>query len=474
MVMLQFYFYKRQVSFNLLTKFACLCFVLFFCQFFFIQEVLAETRVFTLSKAIDTALTNAPNVLAKLAELKGAESAAKAAKGSLLPQINAYANYSRLSDPVAVVPIKGFGRNPPYFSKDIYKMGINIYVPIYQGGKLRANFKKAQFNKKAQEYGLKAFKETLAAQVSTTFYEIIYLKALLEAKNITYKALEAQYENAKAAYRVGKIAQLDLMELETQLSSQHQKIVNTQQAIIRAGQQFMFLLGLSPTSEFQLKGSLDANNFIADFNPHDFQNQVYLETIIDKRPDIVSAKHQVRAAQEGVKAAKALHMPNVALIGDYGRHAGSGFEGNEEVWSAGVNLNLNIFSGGTISAKVSQAQAKLLAAEQQLRQRKSEAITQISMALSSLKEAEARIQLANKVQDTAEEAFRIEKLKYEKGAGTITDVLKAQATWDETKASLVKALFDKTKALTDLYLYTGTLLNHLEKIHSANFENRGE
>jgi len=461
-------YFKGKVSCGILTKLVCALSLFLLIMLFAGQAVMAQPKVFTLSEATEIALTKAPDVLSRLAQLEGVKSETKMAKGSLYPQLNAYANFSRLSDPVAVVPIKGFGRNPPYFSRDLFKAGINFYMPIYQGGKLRADLKKAQFKEKAETYSLNAYKEVLAAQVANTFYAVIYLKSLLKAKQVTFKALEAQKENAEAAYNVGKIAKLDLMEIETQLASQHQEIVSTREAITRTRQQFALLLGLTPPYDFVLQGSLgpEVNKHLDTLvvKPDDLKKEVILAEIIDRRSDIIAAQNQLVSAKQGVRAAKALHMPSLALVGDYGRHAGSGLEGNEEVWSFGVNLNFNIFSGGTISAKISQAEARVLAAEQQLKQLKAQAASQILAALSSLEEAEARIYLAESVQHTAEEAFRIERLKYEKGAGTISDVLKAQASWDSAKASLVKALFDKLKAITDLRLYTGTILDDYPKI----------
>ncbi len=425
----------------------------------------ADQTVLTLQDAVEIALSASPTVKVKQAELTSARQTSRAVKGRLFPQVNAYVGYSRLSDPVAVVPIKGFGGNLPYFSKDLYRSGINLTLPIYQGGRLRADLKKSDLEEKAQEKSLKSFKEDLVAQVTNAFYSILYLSALLDAKNTTLSALNTQRENAHLALKLGRIAPLDLMEIDTQIASQRQEIVGTREALSRMHQHLATLLGLSPLKAFEVKGDLELEGkrlfetmrFILESDELALCDKA-MDELIDQRADIQQAERQLRAAEQALKAAKALHLPSLELVGDYGRRAGWGFTGDEEVWSLGINLNLNIFSGGAISAKVAQAQARLAAARQRLRSLRLQASSQILSAISSFKEAVARLELSRSVQDTAYEAYRIEKLKYEKGAGTVTDMLKAQAAWDQAKDSMIRALYDRVSALTALRLYTGRTL----------------
>ncbi len=62
----------------------------------------------SLHEAITLALQDSPFLNAHSAEVRGAVEGEKASKGQLLPRLDAYAGYQRTSDPVVVVPIKGF------------------------------------------------------------------------------------------------------------------------------------------------------------------------------------------------------------------------------------------------------------------------------------------------------------------------------------------------------------------------------
>ncbi|HDZ76225.1 MAG TPA: TolC family protein, partial [Desulfobacteraceae bacterium] len=80
--------------------------------------------------------------------------------------------------------------------------------------------------------------------------------------------------------------------------------------------------------------------------------------------------------------------------------------------------------------------------------------SQVYAALSSLREAGARITLAGQARLTAAEAYKVETLRYKKGTGTVTDLLQAQAAWWTAKALYIRALFDRQQAVTALRLAT--------------------
>jgi len=415
----------------------------------------AHAGTYTLDQAIEMALANNPGLQADQMEEEASKAALRSAKGQLSPQINAYSSYRRLSDPAAVVPIKGFGGTFPYFSRDQYSTGLRFSVPIFQGGKLQADVRAASSARAAARAGTTRNRQLLVAQVTDIFNFILYLKALLSAQADTLEALKKARADAALRLQLGRVAPLDLMEIDTEVASQEQTIVSTRETLRRARQRLAVLMGLEPSADLRVAGELTA---LPSFQS--VSDSVSVEELLEKRPDVIKAQRELEKAQAALDRAKGLRLPTLELFGDYGRRAGSGFEGNEEVWSAGVNLSLNIFSGGSISAKIAEAQAKVMAAQKRLNALRLEARYQLLSALSALREAEARLILSRKVQESAEEAFRIEKLRYERGAGTVTDLLKAQAAWQTAKAQLTKALYDKMAAITAVRLSTGTILSH--------------
>lgn len=93
------------------------------------------------------------------------------------------------------------------------------------------------------------------------------------------------------------------------------------------------------------------------------------------------------------------------------------------------------------------------------------AFREIKDALSRIKEARHRFETSRIALNTSKESFRIEELKYETGAGTITDSLLAQAAWLRTRANMLQALFDFHDAVADYRLALGTIDREFRRIN---------
>jgi len=406
----------------------------------------------TLDQALDAALTQSPLIASSRSDVEAARQGRRAAQGRRLPQVNLYARATRLSDPQAVIPIKSFGGEPPVFSRDQYGAGVTFRIPLYEGGRLKNQVTVAELSRAISESGLRLTTQDLIADVTNVFNRILYLNGLIAAEEETLSALEKSRDDAAVKLKVGRIAPVDLMRMETQAAEQKQALIQSREDERRSRQTLALLLGWDPSREPEAVGTLsppDPGTVPAE--------GVKAEAIIENRPDVQRAIREAKKAEADLELAKGLHLPSVDLVGDYGKRAGSSGEGDEEVWSGGVAMNLNLFSGGAIAAEVGQAKARLVAAEEDLRQTRLNASTEVMHAVSNVRESGHRFEVAASARATAEETFRIEDLRYRKGAGTVTDSLLAQGAWLAARANELSALFDMQKAAVDYRLAAGTI-----------------
>ncbi len=373
----------------------------------------------------------------------------KAAIGALLPRLDSYASYHRLSDPSAVVPIKQFGGKAPVFSRDHYSMGIVMKIPIFEGGRNWRRLTSAEISEAISRESLHLSRQELVAGITNMFNRILYLEKLVESQEEILAALKKAEADAKKRLEVGRIAPVDLMRISTQVAEQEQALVTAREDTLRSRQTLARMIGMPPSWQPRIAGtlSLPATEVEAMPKPKD----------ISRRPDVIRAEKEVRLAENQVKYEMGYHLPSVDLVGDYGRRAGSGFDGNEEVWTGGVEVSFNIFSGGSIDARVRQARAKLLAAQEMLRHTRLTALTEVENALSDLREARKRYAVAEKSVETARETWRIEELKYRTGAGTVTDSLLSQSAWSQAEAARLAALYQYQAAQVAYELATGSV-----------------
>ncbi len=411
----------------------------------------AETLL-TLKEAIKTGLKQSPLLASSRFNLQASSLGTKAARGQLFPQLDSYAGYTRLSDPTVIVPIKEFGGPAPAFSRDHYSLGMTMKIPLFEGGRNWTRLSSEKISEAISAETLHLTSQELIADITNIFNRILYLEKLVLSRKNTLYALEKARNDAKERLAVGRVAPVELMRIETQVAEQEQALVTAREECVRARQLLARFIGREPAWQPEISGTLSLPD--PGFLP---AADARGEADISRRPDIRKALQEVKLADIEVKYLNGYNLPSVNLVGDYGRRAGSGVNNDEEVWSGGVRMSLNLFSGGTITARVQQARAKALAAGEHLRQTRLQAMTQVKNAISRLRETGKRYQVAETALSTAKETWRIEDLKYRTGAGTITDSLLAQSSWSQAEAATLAALYDYHNAKVEYLLACGTI-----------------
>ena len=90
-----------------------------------------------------------------------------------------------------------------------------------------------------------------------------------------------------------------------------------------------------------------------------------------------------------------------------------------------------------------------MAERERLRALELSARREIAHAVSLMSQAMEEVAQLDAARRTAKEAFRVESLKYRTGAGTVTDMLLAQAAWFQAEANYLGALYRLASAFVE-------------------------
>ncbi len=412
----------------------------------------ATADILTLEQAIKTGLKQSPLIASGEFTLQASAQGTKAARGQFFPQLDSYAGYMRQSDPTVIVPIKEFGGPAPAFSRDHYSLGVTMKIPLFEGGRNWTRLSSEKIAEIISREMLQQTRQELVANITNIFNRVLYLEKLIISRKNTLYALQKARDDARERLEVGRVAPVELMRIETQVAEQEQSLVTAKEECVRTRQLLARFLGREPSWRPDISGNLSLPDRTFPPAAHTGGGPD-----ISLRPDIKKAMQEVKLADSEVKYLNGYNLPSISLVGDYGRRAGSGVNNDEEVWSGGVRMSFNLFSGGTIMARVHQARAKAMAAKEYLRQARLVAMTQVENAISRLLETGKRYQVAEKALSTAKETWRIEDLKYRTGAGTVTDSLLAQSSWSQAEAGTLAALYDYHTAKVEYLLAVGTI-----------------
>jgi outer membrane protein TolC len=157
-----------------------------------------------------------------------------------------------------------------------------------------------------------------------------------------------------------------------------------------------------------------------------------VERALVNRPDVIAALGKVRAAEAGVRRARATYGPTISVGAQfYGNFGGFSTGGpfltvSQPGYNALLNLDWPLFDGGAREARLATAQSELSAARAGLDGARDRAVEEVTSAYDQLQTSAAEYQAALVVAQTAATALDAATDAYRSGVGPLTDVISAE------------------------------------------------
>jgi len=409
-----------------------------------------------LVEAIEIALERNPEVAAVGHDAAAAQARKDAAWGAMLPAVSAEGAYTHYLDDQRLVQAR-FNGEPGVFSEDIYSGDLVLRIPLFAGGKLINEARAANLLSQASEHRLGRTREELIFNVTSVFYGILAQEKLIDSLAFSQEALVSHLKRVNDLIAAQKAARVDRLRTEVRLADVQQKTVREKNALAVQKQLLTNLMGAEPTSPtLELQGALD------EMTTTSLTMAEGIAAAFVARPDYLAARQELEAQGRRIDVARAGHSPTVGLFGAYGgRWAANpseqpmGAGNSEDVGRVGIGVEIPLFQGGRIRARVKEERAKLAAAQERLHKLELQIRLEVETALLNFGSASERARTLRKSVEQAEESLRIERQKYELGRGAIVDVLDAQAALLEAETNYYRALADVNVARAQIDLAEG-------------------
>jgi len=411
----------------------------------------------TLPEAIRVALAQNPEVAASGWDADAATARRLEAIGAVLPSLHAVSGYNHYLDAQRLVPAR-FNGELGAFSRNIFSSDLVITMPLFTGGRLISEFKAAELLQQAAEHRLSRTREELVFNVASAFFSILKQRHVIESVEFSRKALQEHVQRVQDLIEAQKATKVDLLRIQVRLADLQEQLVrerNTLQIQLRVMANLLGLEGEEPSVE--LVGDLTLPGPEPALSVPQGVAQAYVN-----RGDYLAARATVEAQAKNVDAARAAYWPTVAMQGSYGwRWAAQasdlpeGIASQDDVARLGVLMDIPLFEGGRITARVREQRSRLAAAQERLRQLELQIRLDVETALLNMQSARERIEATQTSIEQAKESLRIEREKYDVGKGTTTDVLDAQSALLTSQTAFYRALSDYRIAEAQLRLATG-------------------
>jgi outer membrane protein len=397
---------------------------------------------FDLQSAIGFALKNNPTLRSVQRTIDTEKYGIDAARSERWPRIDFGAGVTRYKYPtpltpiVITPPITTLATDLPDFERTIYDGSVSFRLALFRGGRIVRNIRIAETRKAVAQDNYSGAQQDLIYNVTSVYYKILQLQNLTTSQEASLKQLETHRANVEDFLRAGSVARIDLLRAETELAHGQDNLLIVRNNVASAMELLKTLLGID---EPGVHISLTQEPPVVAALPSEDDA---MRTAIEQRADYRAAAKKERIARERIKIAGAKHLPDVYGAGEYSKRAGETTDFKEN-WYLGLRLAFPLFDGGLIRSEINREKTELEKVKEEERALRLSITREVKDAFLTVVSADERVAVAEKAIASAREAARIERLKYETGAGTSTDVLDAQTALLRAETDSYQAAYDR-------------------------------
>lgn len=301
-------------------------------------------------------------------------------------------------------------------------------------GRLRS-LTHAQFERYlATEAGARETRLALVAQIADSWLDYAADLSLLLVSQETVKTSQDSVRLTRIRLEGGIAPRTDLSQAQ-EILSQAQANLAEQRTLVAKDVNALQLLVGAPIAPSLLPPSIEqAGPTVAEL-PAGVSSYVLL-----RRPDVVQAEYQLRAANADIGAARAALFPKITLTGLLGFASSalaSLFTGGALGWSAGANAAYTIFNAGAGHANVRLSEAQRNAALATYQGAVQTAFREVADALARRSTMDEQLTATQRQQAAAADVLSLEEARYRAGIDSFLNVLDAQRSYYGVQQTLV-------------------------------------
>ena len=454
--------------------------------------VSAQGTVYTLEECVLVALEKNISIKQSELDLEGASIDKDDAIGNFMPRLSLQSQHiwnNGLSQNIT----NGLIEN---LTTQFSSFGGNIGVTIFNGRQNINQLSRANLSIIARQYQLDDMKDDISLFVANAYLQVMFNKELAQVQRYQMELTQEDLERTKSRIEAGVLTKADIYEIEANLASQ-------EQALVQADNNYR----LSSISLAQLLLITDYENF--DIATEDFEipfSDVLMqkpkdifEKALTVRNDIKLGVANIEVAKKDIDIAKGALMPSLSAFFNYNTRisysdrfteTGNVIEspigfvkndgslvvtqfpersvagalpfatqfGQNDGQSYGLSLNIPVFSGLSIRNNIKRRKLNLERIENQFEQTKLDLENTINQAYNNTEGALKFYEAAEKTVRARKEAFEMAQNRFEAGVMNSFDFIQAKQRYQISSSDIIRAKFDYIFKLKVLEFYFGLKL----------------
>jgi outer membrane protein TolC len=324
-----------------------------------------------------------------------------------MPTLSGEASYDYVQ-PKIVLP---FPAGPNGKIEDFQFAAVNNYsgsvgasYTLMDFGRLKASIEKAKTELQYSKHNVDFSRSSLALQVSTVYYNIIFLKKSIEIQDTVIRFLNDNKAIVESKLKNGDAIKVDLLNIQAEVDIETNRKVDLQNSLQRQLNLLAYTTGTTAAQGL------------------DFDFDLPLKTVDDalaeaqaNNPDFTLARDRVKQSQDELGITRLTNRPSLNLGANVGVRNNYVPDVNDPRfnYNAGVNFHVPIYNGGRTKQQIRLAETNVrqneLAVESLGNTYKKDieqALTDIEANISRIKNTEGQIEQNRVAQELTASRFK--------------------------------------------------------------------
>ena len=275
---------------------------------------------------------------------------------------------------------------------------------------------------------------SLVAELANAWLTYAADQQLLELAAHTLHSQQKTLELTEQSYNLGAASALTLQQVKSTVATAKVDIARYQRLVVRDKNALDLLTG-SAVSEDLLPDQPLSKILQLPELPAGLPSD-----LLQQRPDLKAAEHDLLAANANIGIAKAAFFPSISLTANAGSASAeldNLFKGGSGSWSFIPSINLPIFNMGRTQANLEVAEAQQQVALVTYQQKIQQAFREVSDGLADREGYAAQLQAQQDLANSNQQSFLLSEARFKQGADSYLQVLDAQRSWYSAQQQLI-------------------------------------
>ncbi len=341
-------------------------------------------------------------------------------------------------------------------TRNAFAGSIQVVQPIYMGGAIKTLNRMADIQEEMASNALEARRQTTLYDIDNIYWQVVSLRhkqTLAESYLELVKKLNHDVEKMTEA---GLTTLSDKLSVKVRVNEAEMALAKVTDGLSLAKMLLCQLCGLPLDQPIEL-----AEERADEIAAPPALPQQATTAAISNRPELRLLQNTVDLSHQESNLLKAENRPQVSFIGGYAVTNPNVFNGFQRkfggVWHLGVQVRIPLWNWGDVKYKVQAANEAAQVATLELADAREKIELQVSQNRFRVSEANKKLTLAKSSIANAEENLRMAKRGFEEGVVTPTTVMEAQSAWLMARTQKIDAEIELQLSHTDLLKALGIL-----------------